>query len=81
MVNDDGDHAHPTVPPMGFMEVAAAAALAFQTNSPADLTEKMILLEEDETLRTNLILQGKEREKEFTAEKFIAAFHRLILSA
>jgi len=45
------------------------------------LTEKMILLEEDETLRTNLILQGKERVKEFTAEKFIAAFHRLILSA
>jgi glycosyltransferase involved in cell wall biosynthesis len=63
------------------VEVAAAAALAFQTNSPADLTEKMILLEEDETLRTNLILQGKERVKEFTAEKFIAAFHRLILSA
>jgi glycosyltransferase involved in cell wall biosynthesis len=63
------------------VEVAAVAALAFQTNSPADLTEKMILLEEDETLRTNLILQGKERVKEFTAEKFIAAFHRLILSA
>jgi hypothetical protein len=29
----------------------------------------------------NLILQGKERVKEFTAEKFINAFHRLILSA
>lgn len=62
-------------------EVAGGAGLSFQTSSLSDLTEKMILLEEDEPLRTNLILQGKERVKEFTAEKFIAAFHRLILSA
>lgn len=62
-------------------EVAAGAGLAFQTNVMSDLTEKMILLEEDATLRSNLILQGKERVKEFTAEKFIDAFHRLILSA
>lgn len=62
-------------------EVAGGAGLSFHTNKVSDLTEKMILLEEDETLRTNLVLQGKERVKEFTAEKFIAAFHRLILSA
>jgi glycosyltransferase involved in cell wall biosynthesis len=62
-------------------EVAGSNGLSFQTNNVNDLTEKMILLEEDATLRTNLILQGKERVKEFTAEKFIDAFHRLILSA
>ena len=62
-------------------EVAGGAGLSFQTRKVSDLTEKMILLEEDETLRRNLVLQGKERAKEFTAEKFIAAFHRLILSA
>jgi glycosyltransferase involved in cell wall biosynthesis len=62
-------------------EVAGGAGLSFQTSSVNDLTEKMILLEEDATLRTNLILHGKERVKEFTAEKFINAFHRLILRA
>jgi glycosyltransferase involved in cell wall biosynthesis len=63
------------------VEVAGGAGIPFQTSNVSDLTEKMILLEEDASLRSNLIHQGKERVKEFTAEKFITAFHRLILSA
>ncbi len=62
-------------------EVAGGAALSFQTNSVTDLTEKMILLEEEPALRTNLILQGKERITAFSSKKFIEAFHRFILSA
>ena len=61
------------------LEVAGGAGLAFQTGDRDDLTEKMILLDREKVLRSRLISQGKERFKDFSAEKFIEAFHRLIL--
>ncbi|MDA1267653.1 MAG: glycosyltransferase family 1 protein [Bacteroidetes bacterium] len=63
------------------VEVAGGAALAFQTDSPTDLTEKMILLEQAEDLAKALIRKGKERITAFSPEKFIEAFYRHILSA
>jgi glycosyltransferase involved in cell wall biosynthesis len=61
------------------LEVSGGAGISFQTGNGDDLTEKLILLDCNETLRTRLISQGKERSKDFSAEKFIEAFHRLIL--
>ena len=56
------------------LEVAGGAGLAFQTGDRDDLTEKMILLDREKVLRSRLISQGKERFKDFSAEKFIEAF-------
>ncbi|MBC6369228.1 hypothetical protein, partial [Algoriphagus sp. AK58] len=44
-----------------------------------DLTQKLIILDREKDLRYQLIIKGKERAKDFSAEKFIQAFHRLIL--
>lgn len=62
------------------LEVAGGAGLAFQTGNGDDLTEKLILLDRDRDLRNRLISLGKERAKDFSAEKFIEDFHRIILS-
>ncbi|MBC6365726.1 glycosyltransferase family 1 protein [Algoriphagus sp. AK58] len=61
------------------MEVAGGAGLPFHTGNGNDLTEKLILLDREKDLRDQLIIKGKERAKDFSAEKFIQAFHRLIL--
>ncbi len=61
------------------LEVAGNAGLAFETGDQTDLTEKMILLENENELRTQLILRGKERAKDFSAQLFIEAFHLIIL--
>ena len=62
------------------LEVAGGAGLPFHTGNLDDLTEKMILLDREKELQSQLILRGKERAKDFSAEKFIDAFHRLMLS-
>lgn len=62
------------------LEVAGGAGLPFQTGNGEDLTEKLILLDRDGNLRSQLISHGKERAKDFSAEKFIEAFHRIILN-
>ncbi len=61
------------------LEVAGGAALAFETGNQADLTEKLILLDCENELREKLIQQGKARAKDFSALKFIEAFHQIIL--
>ncbi|WP_111668815.1 glycosyltransferase family 4 protein [Algoriphagus litoralis] len=61
------------------LEVAGGAALAFETGNQADLTEKLILLDRENELREKLIQQGKARAKDFSAQKFIEAFHQIIL--
>jgi len=61
------------------LEVAGGAGLSFQTGNRNDLIEKLILLDSDRDLRYQLISQGKERALNFSAEKFIEAFHNLIL--
>jgi hypothetical protein len=63
------------------VEVAGGAGLPFQTDDLTDLTEKMILLEEENGLYTRLVQQGKERAQAFSAKKFIDDFHRIILGA
>lgn len=63
------------------VEVAGGAGLPFQTDSVADLTEKMILLEEENGLYNRLVDQGKGRSEAFSAKKFIEDFHQIILSA
>ncbi|MFN3757636.1 MAG: glycosyltransferase family 4 protein [Algoriphagus aquaeductus] len=62
------------------MEVAGGAGLPFQTGNRDDLTEKLILLDREKDLRSQLVTLGRERAKAFSAEKFIEAFHRIILN-
>ena len=62
------------------LEVANGAGLSFQTGNQADLTEKLVLLEQENDLRTQLIQHGKERSKDFSSQKFIEAFQQLILN-
>jgi len=62
------------------LEVAGGAGLAFQTGNRDDLNEKLILLDREKDLRNRLVSQGKGRFKDFSAEKFIEAFHRIILN-
>lgn len=62
------------------LEVAGGAGLAFETGNQADLTEKMVILEREAELRSKLIQLGKTRSKDFSAQKFIEAFHQIILS-
>lgn len=62
------------------MEVAGGGGLAFETGNQADLTEKLILLERENELRAKLIQTGIARSKDFSAQKFIEAFHQIILS-
>lgn len=61
------------------LEVAGGAGLPFQTGNLEDLTEKMILLEQEKDLRNQLIQKGSKRSKDFSAQKFIEAFHQIIL--
>ena len=63
------------------VEVAGGAGMPFQTDSVTDLTEKMILLEEENGLYARLVQQGAERTEDFSAKKFIDDFHQIILSA
>lgn len=63
------------------MEVAGLAGLCFPLGDLHELSEKMILLEQENDLRTRLSQLGKARVKEFSAENFIDSFHKLILSA
>jgi glycosyltransferase involved in cell wall biosynthesis len=63
------------------VEVAGGAGLPFQTDDLTDLTEKMILLEEENGLYTRLVQQGNVRAQAFSAKKFIDDFHRIILGA
>jgi hypothetical protein len=42
--------------------------------------EKMILLEGESELRSQLIQAGNGRSKDFSAQKFIEAFHQIILN-
>ncbi|AMQ55341.1 glycosyltransferase family 4 protein [Algoriphagus sanaruensis] len=65
---------------LALLEVAGGAGLPFQTGNGEDLTEKLILLDRDGNLRSQQISHGKERAKDFSAEKFIEAFHRIILN-
>ena len=62
------------------LEVAGGAGLPFQLGNLADLTKKLILLEQEKDLRNQLISLGNIRAKDFSAEKFIEAFHRIILN-
>lgn len=62
------------------LEVSGGAGLAFQTGNPTDLMEKMILLEGEIELRSQLIQAGNGRSKDFSAQKFIEAFHQIILN-
>lgn len=63
------------------VEVAGGAGLVTQTGNVTDLSEKMILLSQDQILRDTLQKKGLERSKEFGPEKFIRAFQQRILSA
>lgn len=62
------------------LEVAGGAGLGFEKGNQADLTEKMVILERETKLRSKLIQLGKTRSKDFSAQKFIEAFHQIILS-
>lgn len=62
------------------LEVAGEAGLPFQTGSLEDLTQKLMLLDEDNQLRKNLIQKGKKRAEDFSAKKFIDGFYDLILN-
>lgn len=62
------------------LEVAGGAGLAFEKGKEADLTEKMVILERETELRSKLIQKGKMRSLDFSAQKFIESFHRIILS-
>ncbi|MHA7130741.1 glycosyltransferase family 4 protein [Algoriphagus namhaensis] len=63
------------------VEVAGGAGLVTQTGNVADLSEKMILLSQDQHMRTMLQNKGMERSEQFGPEKFIRAFQQRILSA
>lgn len=62
------------------VEVAGGGGLTFETGNQADLTEKLILLDRENNLRAKLIQMGKARSEDFSAQKFIEAFHQIILS-
>lgn len=61
------------------MEVAGGAGLAFATGMQSDLTEKMILLQRENELKSEMIQAGNSRSKDFSAQKFITAFQEIIL--
>ena len=63
------------------VEVAGGAGLAFESGVQSDLTEKMILLERNNDLKSGLVQAGKTRSKDFSAKKFIEAFNQIILSS
>ncbi|WP_147392171.1 glycosyltransferase family 4 protein [Algoriphagus lacus] len=63
------------------LEVAGGAGLAFAGGNQSDLMEKMILLERENELKSNLIQAGRARSKDFSAQNFIQAFHQIILSS
>lgn len=63
------------------LEVAGSAGLAFASGNQSDLMEKMILLEGENELKSDLIQAGRARSKDFSAQKFIQAFHQIILSS
>ncbi|MGM0943903.1 MAG: glycosyltransferase family 4 protein [Bacteroidota bacterium] len=63
------------------LEVAGEAGLPFQTGSLEDLTQKLILLDEDDKLRKSLIQKGSKRSEDFSAKKFIDGFYDIILNA
>lgn len=62
------------------LEVAGGAGLHFQTGNQENLAEKMILLDQEKEIRAQLISKGKERAKDFSTEKFIEDFNRIILN-
>ncbi|SEF83855.1 glycosyltransferase family 4 protein [Algoriphagus boritolerans] len=62
------------------VEVAGGGGLTFATGNQADLTEKLVLLDRENNLREKLIQMGKRRSKDFSPQKFIEAFHQIILS-
>ena len=61
------------------LEVAGGAGLSFASGNQSDLMEKMIVFEGENDLRSQLILRGKERSKDFSAQKFIEDFHKILL--
>lgn len=63
------------------MEVAGGAGLPFQTGNQQDLLEKMILLEQDSALCQSLSEKGKIRSADFSPQKFVEAFHQIILKS
>lgn len=62
------------------IEVAGGAGLSAKTGNAEDLTEKMILLCENEALRKELIKKGNKRALDFTPKKFIADFQHILLN-
>lgn len=62
------------------VEVAGGGGLTFETGNQADLTEKLILLDRENNLREKLNQMGKARSEDFSAQKFIEAYHQIILS-
>lgn len=52
-------------------EVAEDCCLYFDPNDPLDLANKMELIISDESLRSNLIVKGKERARLFSWEKHV----------
>ncbi|OOG70540.1 glycosyltransferase family 1 protein [Algoriphagus sp. A40] len=63
------------------LEVAGGAGLVFESGVQSDLMEKMILLEQNNDLKSGLIQSGTSRFKDFSAKKFIEAFNQIILSS
>jgi glycosyltransferase involved in cell wall biosynthesis len=63
------------------MEVAGGAGLGFPAGNQQDLTKKMILLTENQALRSELVQKGSERSKQFSPQKFINSFQNVILTA
>lgn len=61
------------------LEVADGAGLPFQTGNQQDLLEKMVLLDRDSELCQSLSEKGKIRSGDFSAQKFVEAFHQIIL--
>ncbi|WP_073571442.1 glycosyltransferase family 4 protein [Algoriphagus zhangzhouensis] len=61
------------------LEVADGAGLPFQTGNQEDLLEKMVLLDRDSELCQSLSEKGKIRSGDFSAQKFVEAFHQIIL--
>jgi glycosyltransferase involved in cell wall biosynthesis len=61
------------------LEVADGAGLPFQTGNQGDLLEKMVLLDRDSELCQSLSEKGKIRSGDFSAQKFVEAFHQIIL--
>lgn len=61
------------------VEVSGGAGIICKTGDSSDLAEKMILLTRENTLRELLIQKGLQRAEDFSAKKFIEAFHQIIL--